>query len=84
MTHITTRTWRPEDLEKLRTLVESGVSPIRAAVHFKRTVVGVKAKAKQEGFPFPDMRDLKRLQRRKEAWTRETLGLIDEAPDGWT
>jgi serine/threonine-protein kinase RIO1 len=78
MGHVTTQTWTPENLEKLKKFVESGVSPIRAAVHFKRTVVAVKAKAKQQGFPFPDIRDVKRLQRSKEASTRKSLGIVDD------
>jgi hypothetical protein len=80
MRHVTSRTWKPEDLEKLRRFVEAGVSPTRAAVHFKRTVLGVKIKAKQEGFPFPDIRGVKRLQRKKEASTRKSLGIVDEPP----
>jgi serine/threonine-protein kinase RIO1 len=80
MKHVTTRTWKPEDFEKLRKFVEAGVSPTRAAVHFKRTVVAVKARAKQEGFPFPDMRDVKRLKRSKEASARKSLGIVDDPP----
>jgi serine/threonine-protein kinase RIO1 len=79
MTHITTRTWMPEDLEKLRRFVEAGVSPNRVAVHFKRSIAAVKQRAYQEGFPFPDMRDVKR-QRSKEAWTQNSLGVVDETP----
>jgi hypothetical protein len=78
MRHATTRTWKPEDLEKLRRFVESGVSPSRAAVHLKRSAAAVKLRALMEGSPFPDMRDVKRLQRSKEASTRKSLGIVDE------
>jgi hypothetical protein len=80
MRHVTTRTWKPEDLEKLRKFVESGVSPSRAAVHLKRSVAAVKLRAMLEGFPFSDMRDVKRLQRKKEALMRKSLGIFDKPP----
>jgi hypothetical protein len=58
--HITSRTWRAEDVQLLKTLVASGVSAARASVALKRSILSVKAKAKESGFPFPDERDLKR------------------------
>ncbi len=63
MKHPTSRTWKVEDLEKLRKFVETGASPVRAAVHFKRSLAAVQGKARQEGFPFPDQRDLARAPR---------------------
>jgi hypothetical protein len=56
--HPTNRTWKSEDLEKLRHFAESGVSPARAAAHFKRSIAAIQNKARLEGFPFPDRRDI--------------------------
>jgi hypothetical protein len=61
--HITNRTWKPEDIKRLEQMVRSGVSAVRAAVVFKRSVLCVKAKAKENGFPFPDERLVKRKRR---------------------
>lgn len=66
MKHPTSRSWTPDDIEKLRHFVETGVSPARAAAHFKRSMVSVQARARQEGFPFPDRRYLQRERRAKE------------------
>ncbi len=63
MKHPTRRSWKPEDIQKLRRFVENGVSPTRAAAHFKRTIASVQIKARQEGFPFPHQRDLARARR---------------------
>lgn len=64
--HVTNRTWLPEQVEELRALVESGASPVRAAARFKRTVVSVKIKAKAEGFPFRDVRQVRRDRLKRE------------------
>lgn len=75
MKHITNRTWLPEHIDELRTLVEAGVSPARAGVRLKKSSVAVQTRAKAEGFPFPDKRVLKRRQRAKENEERRALGL---------
>jgi hypothetical protein len=66
MSHMTNRTWRPDDIERLKQLVASGVSAARAAVVFRRSIVSVKGQAKRLGFPFPDERILKRERRARE------------------
>ncbi len=62
-THVTNRTWKPEDIKRLEEMVRSGVSAVRASVAFRRSVTGVKAQAKKLGCPFPDERQLKRNRR---------------------
>ncbi|MEH2513973.1 mRNA degradation ribonuclease J1/J2 [Nitrobacteraceae bacterium AZCC 1564] len=69
MTHITNRTWTAADIERLKQLVEAGVSAARAAVIFRRSIVSVKAQAKRFGFPFPDERVLKRARKAREIQT---------------
>lgn len=69
MTHITNRTWTAADIERLKRLVETGVSAARAAVIFRRSIVSVKAQAKRFGFPFPDERVLKRERKAREVQT---------------
>lgn len=61
--HITNRTWTAQDIERLKQMVETGVSAQRAAVVFRRSIIAVKTQAKKCGFPFPDERELKRQRR---------------------
>jgi hypothetical protein len=53
MNHVTSRTWTPEDVRRLRNMVEEGVSATRAAVVFRRTTNAVKMQAKKIGYPLP-------------------------------
>ena len=41
-------------------MIESGASPARASVVFKRTVLSVQNQARKLGTPFPARRDVKR------------------------
>jgi len=66
MKHVTNRTWMPEDERRLIEMSKRGVSAVRAAVAFKRSIVSVKARAKQLGAPFPDDRIMKRKRRSQE------------------
>jgi hypothetical protein len=59
----TSRAWKAEDLRRLESMVASGFSAARASVALRRTMMSVKAKAKDSGFPFPDERQLKRERR---------------------
>jgi hypothetical protein len=63
LTGKTSRTWIAEDLRRLESMVASGISAARASVALRRTVMSVKVKAKQSGFPFPDERQLQRERR---------------------
>lgn len=60
MMHVTNRTWTAQDIERLKQMVETGVSAQRASVVVRRSIVAVKGQAKKCGFPFPDERVLKR------------------------
>ena len=61
--HITNRTWVSDDLQRLEIMVKSGVSAMRSAAIFRRSVLSVKTQAKRLGCPFPDERALKRNRR---------------------
>ena len=52
--------WTEIDLARLRMMIESGASPARASVVFKRTVLSVQNQARKHGTPFPARRDVKR------------------------
>jgi hypothetical protein len=52
--------WTLEDSERLKQLVESGVSPARASVIFKRSVGAVQNQARKLGVPFPPRHDIRR------------------------
>lgn len=69
-THVTSRTWTAEQTQELKDLVEAGASANRAAARLKRSVVAVQTKAKAEGFPFKDLRQVKRDRRLREAEAR--------------
>ncbi len=62
MKHVTSRTWKSDDELRVLEMSKSGAA-MRAAVALRRSVVSVKAKAKQLGAPFPDERTLKRKRR---------------------
>jgi hypothetical protein len=66
----------PDQIEELRTLVEAGASPAKAAARLKRSTVAVQIKAKDLGYPFTDMRILKRRRLMREAEVRRKFGLI--------
>jgi hypothetical protein len=53
MSHLTNRTWTSDDLRRLKEMSESGTSAMRAAVALRRSITGIKVKAKQLGVRFP-------------------------------
>ena len=53
---ITSRSWTPEQCERLRQLVESGASDYRASAALKRTRTSVRQQAKNMGLRFREMR----------------------------
>lgn len=71
MPRVTSRSWTPDDLEQLRKLALNGASPARAAARFNRSIPAVQIRAKREGFPFEDVRKVKRDMRKREAAARE-------------
>jgi stalled ribosome rescue protein Dom34 len=66
MTHVTKRTWTPDDLRRLQEMAERGYSAARAAVALRRRIAGIKVQPKKIGCPFPDERVLKRERRARE------------------
>ena len=52
--------WTEEDIARLRKLIESGASPARASVVFRRTLLSVQNQARKIGMPFPARRAVKR------------------------
>jgi hypothetical protein len=44
--------WHDQGIDRLKALVASGASALRASVALKRSVVQVKKKARELGFPF--------------------------------
>lgn len=59
------RIWSEQDLERLRALVLSGASAVRASVALKRPLKVVKLKARKIGVPFPYDSELKKERQRK-------------------
>ena len=57
------RLWRDQEIDQLKALVTSGASALRASVALKRSVVQVKKKARELGFPFPLEADLRNKRR---------------------
>ncbi len=53
---LTSRSWTPEQVECLERLLANKVSPARAAVILRRSIVSVQVKARALGKPFPNMR----------------------------
>ena len=45
--------WTEEELARLRVMIESGASPARASVVFRRTLLSVQNQARKLGTPFP-------------------------------
>ncbi len=53
------RGWTEEELEKLKALVKAGASPYRASVALGRSRAHVRIKAREIGYPFPHLREVK-------------------------
>lgn len=58
------KVWSESDAERLKTLVASGASALRASVALKRSLSVVKLKARELGVPFRSEAEL-RAQRRR-------------------
>lgn len=56
---ITSRSWTPDQVERLEELLAAKASPARAAVVLRRSIVSVQVKARAIGKPFPNMRKLR-------------------------
>jgi hypothetical protein len=73
MNRVTCRRWTTEQIELLRSLVESGASAARASVVLKRPKLAVQNKARQLGRPFPDVRGVKAARLAREAFERDLI-----------
>ncbi|KPG00087.1 hypothetical protein IP86_07570 [Rhodopseudomonas sp. AAP120] len=56
------RPWDDEQVERLKELIASGASAVRAAAALKRARSSVQVKARKLGMPFMASRDVKRLR----------------------
>ena len=58
------KVWSESDAERLKVLIASGASALRASVALKRSLSVVKLKARELGVPFPSEAELKAKRRR--------------------
>jgi GcrA cell cycle regulator len=52
--------WTNEDSERLKELIESGASAVRAAAAFYTTIQSIRAQARKLGKPFPTTREARK------------------------
>jgi hypothetical protein len=74
------RPWDDEQVERLKELIASGASAVRAAAALKRARSSVQVKARKLGMPFMASRDAKRLRDAKIA-AAESRPLRNSAAD---
>ena len=58
------KVWTESDAERLRVLIASGSSALRASVALKRSLSVIKLKARELGAPFPSEAELRARRRR--------------------
>lgn len=58
------KVWSENDAERLRALIASGASALRASVALKRSLSVTKLKARELGVPFPSEAELRAKRRR--------------------
>lgn len=58
------KVWSESDAERLRALIASGASALRASVALKRSLSVTKLKARELGVPFPSEAELRAKRRR--------------------
>jgi GcrA cell cycle regulator len=74
------RPWDDEQISRLKELIESGASAVRAAAALKRARSSVQVKARKLGMPFMASRDAKRLRNAKIAAAESRLVAGTGAP----
>jgi hypothetical protein len=67
MGRFTSRSWTPEQVALLLSLVERGASPARASAALGRPKLAVQNKARQLGRPFQDVRTVRAARLAREA-----------------
>jgi hypothetical protein len=70
---VTSRSWTTEQIALLLSLIDSGVSAVRASVVLKRPKLAVQNKARQLGRPFPDVRVIKTARLAREGIELQSL-----------
>ncbi len=75
MSRNTIRSWTPEQIELLRSLVLRGVSSSRASVLLKRSRASVQNKARELAVPFPYKRHVRAKRLAQEVKARAAIGL---------
>ena len=73
MPRITSRSWTTEQIERLRMLVDRGISPARASVVLKRPILAVQSKARELGTPFADSRKTRAARLAREVVARQAI-----------
>lgn len=58
------KAWSESDIERLKAMVVSGASALRASIALKRSLAMMKRKANELGFPFRTDADLRNERRR--------------------
>ncbi|MDB5504698.1 MAG: hypothetical protein JWR89_4600 [Tardiphaga sp.] len=61
------KSWTAEENERLKGIVASGATPVRAAAAFGRTITSVRIQARKIGHPFPTIHAFRRKWRDAEA-----------------
>src|SRR3978361_882583 len=74
MERVTRKSWTPDQINLLLSLIEKGVSRARASVALRRPKLAVQNKARQLGRPFQDVRNVKAARLQREAAALRTLG----------
>src|SRR3954451_25336425 len=67
MGRVTSRSWTPEQIALLLSLVEKGASPLRASAPLRRPKLAVQNKARQLRRPFQDVRTVRSARLAREA-----------------
>ncbi len=53
MPHLTSKSWKADELEQFERMLNNGASPLRLAAKFKRSVVAIRQRARLMGKTFP-------------------------------
>jgi hypothetical protein len=77
MTRVTSRSWTPDQINLLCSLIEKGASAARASVALRRPKLAIQNKARQLGRPFEDVRSVKAARLEREAAALRTLDRRD-------
>jgi hypothetical protein len=77
MARVTSKTWTPDQINLLFSLIEKGASPARASVVLRRPKLAIQNKARQLGKPFEHVRSVKAARLEREAAALQALSRCD-------